>query len=285
MKQFKALLLKEWQTNWKGFLMPVWICLGVYLTILLGFILSQIKGNDMTFLTGGSTMTPASADSLLLSVAMIVTAVLGFVGILNASGLADHMINGGYKRKCEILHLSQPVSLLKILGSKYLIMTLGTILLITLLSLINNLGISLIMHYYTGAQIYYGFMGWLVVSLELALSLIFASSLFWFFASVFTKKSAAMGILSVVAIQTTTIILNYMAGFKIPYLGAYLLRLGTVSVDSNSQARVMKLVTSADATLAYRWSLVWNWDSLMKVSLSAVFFVLAYYLIKRRELR
>lgn len=285
MNQFKALLRKEWQTHWKNFLVPVWFCLGVYLIAFLGWILSLVKGGDMSFIQAGSGLTADMANSALWIGVTTTTALLGFVGIINSISLADNLINGGYKRKCEILHLSQPVSLLKILGTKYVFMTLGSILLLAALNLLNSLGLSLLAGYYTPAQFSFGFIAWLQISLELSLSLLFASSLYWFFAGVFTRSSFFMGALVIAAIQATTSILNYMAGLKIPSLAMYLAKLSTVTLNVGGEpSHSANLVMTVNHAIESRWDMIWNLDSLMKVLLSAIFFILAYFLIKRREL-
>jgi ABC-type transport system involved in multi-copper enzyme maturation permease subunit len=203
--------------------------------------------------------------------------------MISAMILADSLLNGGFKRKCEILHLSQPVCIGKILISKYLFMTLGTIILLSLISLINSIGISLIIGYYTGAHMYFGITAWAQTLIKLIFTLLFVSSMYWFFAGLFKRKSFFMGTLLIIAIQAAISILNYTAGLHIPSLLAYILRLATISPEMNVNTMTLG-VSQLNAIIESQWSNLFDLDTLMRCIYSVIFFIAGGWLYRNREL-
>lgn len=283
MKQCKALLRKEWNTHWVSFLMPAWFTGGVYVTVLIGWIISLIKGTGIVFSLQTGEIPVGMENTILYVGTSTLVALLGLVSLITALTLADSLINGGFKRRCEILHFSQPVSFAKIAGSKYAFMTLGAILLLGILSLVNSLGISLISGYLIKSQIQYGMIGWLQMWIQFSLIILFLSSLYWFFASLFKRKSFFMGTLLILAIQAVISILNYTAGWQIPSLVEYLLELVTVSVSFNPDVPNMG-VESINNLISLQWQNIFCWNSLFKLIYSAVFLIGGALLYKRREL-
>ncbi len=283
MKQFKALLRKEWHTNCRILLMPVWFTLGVYAMGLMGLMINMIKGNMLqtAFFTHGY---PKGADSIILftGVAGSVAAV-GTIAMITAVILADTLLNGGFKRKCEILHLSHPVSKAKILITKYLFMVVGTIAVLLGVTLVNSLGISTYIGYYTGAHMYFGITAWMQTMVLLFFPTLFAASMYWFFAGMFKRKSFFMGTLVIIGIQAAISILNYTAELHIPSLGAYVLRLLTVQPNLN-MVQFMNDMGNFSSVVDAQWSSLITVDSYMRVLYSAIFFVLGSWFYSKREL-
>ncbi|HNX37996.1 MAG TPA: hypothetical protein PL124_06325 [Candidatus Cloacimonadota bacterium] len=283
MKQIKSLFIKEWQTHRMSFLMPLWFTLGVYVIGLLGWILSLIKGSGMSFQTEFIGVKPAMADIILWGSTTGTTIMLGIVAMITAITLADSTINGGFKRKCEILHLSQPVSLVKIVGTKYLFGIFGSILILGVLSLVNSVVISLFTGYFTSSHIYYGMVGWLQGLISISFSILFLGSLWWFFAGLFRRKSFFMGMLVILGIQAAISILNYTAGLHIPSLTGYLAKLSMISINFSPGHSSLPGLASVDKYIGMQWAEIWDWDSLLKVIYSAVFCVGGFLLYRRRE--
>ncbi|PKN73137.1 MAG: hypothetical protein CVU50_03795 [Candidatus Cloacimonetes bacterium HGW-Cloacimonetes-3] len=283
MKQFHALLKKEWYTNRITLLTPLWFAGGVYAIGLIGLIINLIKGNPLQAQFTAHNV-PAGLESMILYTASAGSlAALGSVAMISAMILADSLLNGGFKRKCEILHLSQPVCIGKILISKYLFMTLGTIILLSLISLINSIGISLIIGYYTGAHMYFGITAWAQTLIKLIFTLLFVSSMYWFFAGLFKRKSFFMGTLLIIAIQAAISILNYTAGLHIPSLLAYILRLATISPEMNVNTMTLG-VSQLNAIIESQWSNLFDLDTLMRCIYSVIFFIAGGWLYRNREL-
>lgn len=283
MKQCKALLRKEWNTHWHSFLLPAWFTGGVYVTVLIGWIISLIKGTGIVFAMQSGEIPAGMENTILYVGSSTLVALLGLVSLITALTLADSLLNGGFKRRCEILHFSQPVSFAKIAASKYVFMTLGTILLLGILSLVNSLAISLISAFLIKSQFQYGMTGWLQMWIQLSLNILFLSSLYWFFASLFKRKSFFMGTLLILAIQAVISILNYTAGWQIPSLAEYLLQLVTVSISFNPEAPNIG-VESINNLISLQWQNIFCWNSLLKIIYSAVFMLGGALLYKRREL-
>ncbi len=283
MKQIKALIVKEWNTNWNTFLIPLWFTLGVYVMGLIGLIINAAKGNllQTAFTTHGY---PTGVENFALFSASSGSLIgLSFVATLSAIGLADTLLNGGFKRKCEILHLSQPVSITKILGVKYGFMLIGTLVLLGIITLINSIGISLFIGYYTGARLYFGLTAWAQLFIQIIFCLAFVSSLYWFFAGLFKRKSFFMGTLAILTIQAAISILNYTANMEIPSLVSYILRLSSVQPEANF-ATMITGVSDLNKYIDGRWSNLFNTNTLMQIIYSVIFCISGAWLYRRREL-
>lgn len=283
MKQIKALIVKEWNTNWTTFLIPLWFTLGVYVMGLIGLIINAAKGNllQTAITTHGY---PTGVENFALFSASSGSLIgLSFVATLSAIGLADTLLNGGFKRKCEILHLSQPVSITKILGVKYGFMLIGTLVLLGIITLINSIGISLFIGYYTGARLYFGLTAWAQLFIQIIFCLAFVSSLYWFFAGLFKRKSFFMGTLAILTIQAAISILNYTANMEIPSLVSYILRLSSVQPEANF-ATMITGVSDLNKYIDGRWSNLFNTNTLMQIIYSVIFCISGAWLYRRREL-
>jgi ABC-type transport system involved in multi-copper enzyme maturation permease subunit len=283
MKQCKALLKKEWDTNWAGVLIPLWITGGVYVTALIGWIISLIRGHDLGALMQVSGM-PAGYDAFMLyGTAAAITTLLGFVSLLSAAGLADSVINGGFKRRCEILHFSQPVSFLKIAGSKFLLVSLAVILLFGVLSLLNAVVITAVGRQMFSGEFHYGLTGWLQSFVGGSLTILFVGSLAWLFAGVFKRKSFLMGLLVLLAIEVVIGVLNYTTGWRIPSLFEFLGRMVALKVEIDPSVGVLE-APDVQAVISRGWHTILSWTSALKLALSAVFTVAGAWLYKFREL-
>ncbi len=283
MKQCKALLTKEFRTHWTTLFMPLWFSGGVYVIAILGFLIALLKGEDINFIISVKNVPSTMANLFLYSGVYAMNLMLGTVAIISSITLADNLINGGYKRKCEILHLSQPVSLIKILGIKYLLMVVGTLGVFAVTALFNSLVVSQVQAIWGRGSTYFGVVAWLQSTLEISLSLIFLSSLFWMFAGIYKRKSFFMGVLTLFAIQAAISILNWTAGLAIPSLLGYIANLASVRFELNGNM-ASQTVDSVFNLINHKWALLFSWDSLLKLIYGAVFFVAGGYLYNKRDL-
>lgn len=283
MKQLKALVIKEWRTHRNALLTPLWFTLGVYAVSLLGYVLSLVKGGHMDFNMALGKIPPGMGNFLMYSSIYAGVVMLGTVGIISAIILADSMINGGFKRKCEILHLSQPVSVIKIISVKYLMLSLGTIVLLGVIGLLNTLLFGFIQSFYTAIPIYFGLVAWAQASIEISLSLLMMASIYWFFAGLYTRKSFFLGTLTILGIQAAISILNYTAGLEIPSLLGYLARLSSVQVNLSHTPNPVG-IPDVFSLINGKWAQLMGWDSVIKLAYSAMLFAGGFFLYKRKEL-
>jgi len=285
MKQCKALLRKEWRINRKQFLLPLWFTLCVYGAGLIGWIVSLIMGTGIVQTIQAGSVDLGFKDFFLFGVSRGTVALIGFIALITALSLADQVINGDYKHRCEILHFSQPLTFAKIILTKYLFIILGTILLFGLIAMVNSVLISLVSGHLVGAQIYYGLVGALQVWLKTSLSIVFLGSLAWFFAGLFKKNSFFMGVMVLLGIQALILILNYLAGWQIPSPVGYIMKLATVNININIDPQLPRPnLPDIDSVVGMGWKGILNWNSLLKLAYSALLFVGGSYLYKRREL-
>jgi ABC-type transport system involved in multi-copper enzyme maturation permease subunit len=281
MKQFKALMIKEWTTHRGTLLVPVWVTLALYGVSILGLVISLIKTGALTFSTAGMNQLPSAQLDLIAwySVAGMVS-LLGVLTVFLAMGISDGMLNGDRRKRCEIFHLSQPVSLLKIMAAKFAALFSGSMLVLLALVLFNSMVISAFMSHYMGSSFWVGIGGGLVAFLGGICSYLFAVSLVWFFSCVFRHKPILMALLIISGIEVSIHLLNYLVGWSIPSLWQYLAKLMNLTVRAaqvgGTKIQSVNLVTKGlDG--------IFNQDNLIRLVLTAVFLSGGYLFYKRRE--
>ncbi len=283
MKQCKALLKKELNTNRFSFLMPLWFTLCVYAVVLFAWIFSQVRGDGVIVSMQTELASTGNADLVIYIASMLLTALLGLISILTTIGLADNVINGGHKHRCEILHFSQPMSFVKIALSKFVFAIKGSILLLGALSLITSLLVSWLLSSQIGTPFQYGLVGWLQSWIQVSLSVLLLGSLAWFFAGLFKKNSLYLGMLVVLGLEVTRAILNYTARWNIPSPLGYLMDKVSVNIHFNPDQPHAGL-PNLNLLISQGWQSILSWSTLLKLAASAVFTVAGAWLYKFREL-
>lgn len=283
MKQFKALIRKEWQTHRSTILIPLWFTGAVYVIGILGLMINFIREGRLTIVTGGMKVGAMEASVGLYGVSFAMLMMLGMVSIITAIILADGMINGAFKRKCEILHLSQPVSMLKVLGAKYALLVLGTFALSAALSLVNSFVLSGLLNIWMPVHTYYAMVAWAQGSVGMLLSLLVVASYYWLSAAFFKRKSFFMGTLVILGIEIAIAVLNYTGKLGIPSLMDYIAKLIGIQVHIEPHG-MNALGLNLDDLIALQWKSVISWLTLQKLVLSAVFVAGGYWFYSRREL-
>ena len=283
MKQFKALIRKEWQTHRSTILIPLWFTGAVYVIGILGLMINFIREGRLTIVTGGMKVGAMEASVGLYGVSFAMLMMLGMVSIITAIILADGMINGAFKRKCEILHLSQPVSMLKVLGAKYALLVLGTFALSAALSLVNSFVLSGLLNIWMPVHTYYAMVAWAQGSVGMLLSLLVVASYYWLSAALFKRKSFFMGTLVILGIEIAIAVLNYTGKLGIPSLMDYIAKLIGIQVHIEPHG-MNALGLNLDDLIALQWKSVISWLTLQKLVLSAVFVAGGYWFYSRREL-
>ena len=137
MNQCKTLLKKEWWINWKQLLLPVWVSLAFIGVCIIGLLIGLIKGKGITYFRMEGNFPPGFNNLFLFGSVQTLNIALGFLSIMVAIMLADNLINGGFKLKCEFLHQFQQFSLTKMLSSNFVFLILGSFIFFAFISLLG----------------------------------------------------------------------------------------------------------------------------------------------------
>ncbi|PKN78959.1 MAG: hypothetical protein CVU48_06785 [Candidatus Cloacimonetes bacterium HGW-Cloacimonetes-1] len=282
MNQTKALIIKEWHTHKRTLITPLFAVAGFYAVVLLGLLINLIKGHDLMATMNVGSVEPSTLSMIAWVSNLSVVALIGLISIISALSLSDNIINGDHKKHCEILHLSQPLSILKLFTVKYMVMILGSLIVLFAVALVNALIMNSVMNYVAGTSFVIGMTGMIQGYLDVAFALLFVSSLYWMFATIFKSKPFFKGTLAIFSIEVTIRILNYLVGWQIPSIATYLIRLSSVTISFNDS---MPHVQNLDVPylISMKWSSIAGIDNLMKVVYSAICFVAGYFIFKKRE--
>lgn len=283
MKQFKALLKKEWHTHKGSFLAPVWVTLAIYGVFLIGLLISYAKGNFANISLNPAGIPAMSADqtNVLGWMAVAGTAILlGFITTMIGFGLTDGLINGDRRKRCEIFHLSQPVPLVKMLAAKHAALMLGALGMVFALTLVNSAVLAVAMKSIVGCDFWFCFSGGLFGFVSVVFSYLFATSLMWLFASLFRNKLFLILVLTISGIEASIHLLNYLVGWSIPSLWSYVLRMLNFTIRS---AEVSGTKITSALLLQNSWGGLLSVDNIMRVVYSAIFLISGYFIQKHRE--
>jgi hypothetical protein len=117
MKQFKALLRKEWQTHRFTFLIPSYVVTAFFVFSGLISIYGAIRYGMPDFISIGDT-SRIDPDLVIRGMLYSMSVVLGWFCILSSMQSNENMLNGDYVKNCEIMHNSQPVKYIEDDGGK-----------------------------------------------------------------------------------------------------------------------------------------------------------------------
>ena len=285
MKQLNALVRKEWITHRWNILVPTLFALGGALVTLIGIIVNLSINGEVVTVGELPALTANQKGLILWGSGMGGTAFLGFIATLTAIFLADSMLNGGYKRRCELFHLSQPVSFSKIIGAKFGLLYLSQMLQILVIALIGGTVVSLYMSSKLDVPFYWIYTGVFQGAVSMLLPLLFVSSLFWFFSGLFKRKPMFMAILVVAAIDISGAILQKTSGIQIPSLSAYLFKLMSLGINVNiGPSPELNHLLSYQTIVNNTWHDIFDIYALQRVLLSIPLFLAGSWLYKRREI-
>ncbi len=283
MKQYKALMIKEWQTHKATILIPVWFTSGAILITLLGMLINLIQGNSIIFQGELPVISALQTNLILWGGNRAGVSMLGFIGMVTAIILGDAMLNGGFKRRCEIFHLSQPVTYAGIVTAKYAMMILSVIAQVFVIGLAGSLVATAYVSNLLHASFLNGMIGFWQGFIDFLFSFVFVSSLFWFFAGAFKRKPFFMAVLILGGIQIATIILNKVAGLSIPSLTGHLIELASMSTTISFGSHSM-MPADFSELVKTQWSGLLSLNVLLKVIYSVVFFIGGFLCYRRREI-
>lgn len=280
MKQSKALLKVHWDSHKKTLLMPLFFMAIIYAISLGSMLLNLIRDGKM--LEFASQMDKTVAPIFMYQLNLITMTLISFLSGISVLILADGVINGAYKRKCEIMHLSQPVSMLKVLLSKIAFLVKMPFLLFLSLSFFNTVLIGTIFYKEASVKFSFALASWIHSNLWAMLSIMLLASIMWFFATIFKRKSFFMAILVLFGAEIAIIIINYNLKLNIPSIFQYISSL--LQTDSNFITE--NLFFSPNTKLIYKniFKHFFVWQNLHKLLYSMGFFALGSFIYSQREL-
>lgn len=292
MKQFKALIKKEWVTNKKIFLIPIWMILGSYGAVLLGIFTEYIKTGHFSIIqTDFNYHNMPSADLLMWTVNLLLAFGPAFLIFILSAVTSDNMLNDDFKRKCAIFHLSQPVNLWKLLLSKISANVVFFSIILLIINIFNFFVVSSFMAVLIKGNMLYGFVGF-IQSFILAVSNIFYfAALQWFFSSIFSEKSGikTFGILA--GYEFVRVILMNISIIKLPSIVNFIFSLAfnnvkvmMFSMDMNKNIwKALPANQQLTLLIQETWLGIMNWQMLLKIAISIALFAGSYYFYKHRD--
>lgn len=282
MKQFKTLLIKEYRTHRIVFLIPAIFLAATYLFLLVSFIIGWIKMGDISSTIRVSNANPAEITAVIWGANFICAMILGWAAIIAGAGLVDHLLNHDFAKKCEIFHLSQPVSLKSIMGAKASLLLGGELVLTAILVLINGLILGIIFSLLGFSNPFGGFMAGVQGFLAVCITYIALISVLWLFACLFRKNSGLFIVITISGINIALQILKYFTGWDIyspmDYIVSSISKPVGLQFASFSQGMVPALTRQA-------WYGIFSLDSLLRLLASAVMIIMGFIAYHRREVK
>lgn len=274
MKQFKALLLKEWHTHRFGFLIPSIVVAAFFLLFALSSIYGRIRFGmpDWSF----AAYSDYDSKELIWTLHYVVSVIIAWFAILASITLNDNMLNQDRHRKCEIMHNSQPVSLIKMLGAKLSFSVPLMLLQYLLLAIISSLIISTILAFL-------GFNAWIIGMSAIFspfwmvfISMMAASSLFWLFSCIFHKQAVLKLWISLLVIDLLRMILTRLWGDAVIFSPLrYYIKILTLPVS---------LLKVGSASFNFSWDSISSTPNMISLAVSILMYIVGYYVYKQREL-
>ena len=286
MKQLKALFKKEWHTNRFTLLLPVYATLFIYLAVGIAIIVAWSQGvKPIMVMRDVETGTGAKTMGLFIMV-FGTTLMTSFISVISAIAIGDNVLNGDARHKCEILHSSQPVPFPLLSGSKFAFMSLGPILVLGVVSLVNSMVISTFFSAVYGAQFGMGLVSWLQTWLQMGLQILLIGSFCWLFGAIFKQRSFLMMGLMIIVMEILILTLNSIFGWHIGSLSGFLLsKVLTIDLGFNDLAITLDYKDQMWDFVNSGWGRIFSWSNLLKLGYSLAFGVAEALIYRERELK
>ncbi|MCB5262020.1 MAG: hypothetical protein LHW64_01695 [Candidatus Cloacimonetes bacterium] len=274
MKQFKALLIKEWHTHKFVFLVPS-LVLGVsFLLLSLISIYARIRYGILPEINAGAA-GEISLIVVLRNLHYLVSVIAGGFCVFVSVQLTEHLLNQDYIKKCEIMHHSQPVSLIKILAAKYVFSVPLMLVQFLVLAIASSLILSTVAAFIGYNTWGLGLAAVLSPSLLIFISMMTFSSVMWLFSCTFRKQAALKLILSLLIIDLLRLWLSHWGAVDLfspmaYYQAALILPFSILSIQGAEFSFILESVFSQ--------------QNLIRLGVSVLMYIAGYFLYKRREL-
>jgi hypothetical protein len=288
MRKFKALVQKDFYIAKKTLLMPLWITAGIYLLTLISMGIAAIKGDFSMYFFNGleEMMLPAQPISYLAGYTILGFA--SFLCILFTILIAQGALNEDLRRNVELFHRSQPVSVWHRVLAKFSVAVLGNWLVMLIIGLVNLLiAVSLLIyvHSFSFGYLLVGFSQALLVMLKYG---ILSASIALFCSAIFKDKAFIKGLALVAGFNLFVLIVNVWFGWNLPNPWTYISKLINVEIFPRDISGMGDLSNLADLRIfiSSRWQMIlFNWQALIQMVVSAVLFVGGVLIYDHKEVK
>lgn len=289
MKQFKTLIIKDFNTYKKNFYTIVIILLSLYLlslvTSLFGYYkhtnnIHSIFFNNVSINNINLSEFDVSKASFIFNAGL--TAFISFFFLIFATSLSSNALNSDYEYKCALFHRNLPINVWKISGSRYIVTIFGSFLTMLFIALFTSLISSIVMLSIFKISLKYAFLGILKILLPYFANGLLLASIGFFFSSIFKRKALGKGFISLVIIHFSIVYINFIFGIHIPYFLMNIVR--TISFHVNSSSLSMIASTSAHDMFTGILRDFFSLQTLLKLSYSFVLFIISTLIFKYKEI-
>lgn len=285
MKQFKTIMIKEFQLHKWELLLPLLILGGVYLLLVFVYLYALIRGHAQIDLSGMcSTNDPVAAVQVYkvfnYSVQMFQALLAGFMAFIPAMVMSEQALNQEYRHKCARFYAMQPVSVEKTALAKYTVAVLCNLPVMIIVALFNGLVATIILT--SQNQFYWqesllGFWQGILISF---LVIIHLGSLSFLGSAIFRRKANRGSILAVVIASVSAIVVNNVTVLHLPVIIKWFV------YPLIRMFEILQSMPKGQDWLAANqsWSMVFCWQNLIYLAVAAGYFYAAVYIQKRRQI-
>ena len=275
------MLLKEWYTHKKTFLIPLWVISVIYILSLLGYIYGSLRYGAPNMING--VPNPAQLDLVLWSIHYGSAIFIAWLCLLTSVSLVDVCLNQDQQKRCEIFHLSQPVSLMKILGSKALFCVLGVFIQYMLISALNYLVLGSVLAIVGYPSFALGFNALLNTMPYMISALLLIVPLMWIFSSMFRKAPFVKLMLFFAVYEVIRFMLEAAWSLKLFSILGYYNRLVFAPFEILSRFSGNRgLINFSLVNWNWNWSA--SWDQLIWFGINVALVIASYFIYKRRNI-
>lgn len=275
MKQYKALLRKEWQTHRVTFLIPSFVVAAFFVFSGLISVYGAIRYGMPDFISIGDT-SRINPELVIRSMLYSMSVILGWFCIQSSMQSNENMLNGDYVKKCEIMHNSQPVSLLKMLAAKLTLSIPLMMVQYALLAVISGAtiaGVLSIIGVYSFGTCIVAVLSPLVM---IFISMMSITAIFWLFSCMFRKQAFLKLWISLAVLEVfRLLVMNIWFEMKLFSPFGYFFRIFMMP---------FRMVKSDMVTLKAAWQTIGTQENLISLLVSVLMFIAGYFIYKRREL-
>jgi hypothetical protein len=288
MKQFKALIIKDFNIYKKNFFTVTIVFLAMYLlglaTTLIGYYHNSghihIFFNQLSLHSDDISNFDLSKASYIFNASL--AAFISFFFLIFTINISGNALNSDYEYKCALFHRNLPINIWKISGSRFIVTIFGSFLTLLVLLLFTSLLSNIIFASFVKISIVYSLLGILKVVLPYLINSLLLASIGFFFSSIFKRKAVGKGILILALIHFSIVYLNFLFGLHIPY---FLLELGkTISfhVDSHTFSQITN--QTFGKIFSNIFTSLFSFQTLLKIVYAGILFVISTLIIKYKEI-
>ena len=267
MKQFKTLLISEYQKRKSLYWWPVWIVAGLTVLSFIALLIAWIVESPDIVMYGNDGTKDGNLIGMYGTMFGFGTIFWAFVALMTQSSLNRERQLGS-----DLFFRSQPVSFWKVTGAKYLMHLFGSSILLLGLGIIFSLILSTVAAFtnggfYLGQALWGTFLGWLNY---LKVVMVFGSLLF-LFSAIFKNNALLLGAAALGLLEGILAIIEaiFKFRFRLPDVFVSLGRMtGNMGLDEIDSVN-MKMVMG-------------DWNILVGLIFAILCFTLGSYIYKLR---